>query len=227
MGKARVDAYQADAARSESVRALFAAAGNGRFAEVTRLVQAGADVNAVHGGGTILCSALWHKNVDCAYFLLAHGARTDLDHGHRVGNLLWSACSISVKDPEQKKKLLSIVERLLLDGQDVNCRDTSVGYTPLLAAADVNNVAVAKELLAHGAKVNVVDFDGNTPLIAATRNGSVDMVTLLLEHGADMRASNESGQAPLAIAQAKGSGDIVRILRHPSLLALENRHAKR
>ena len=78
---------------------------------------------------------------------------------------------------------------LLARGADVNSAD-GAGITPLVAATNVNDVEVAKLLLAHGANPSRTSTaEGvSTPLTGAARNGNVELVRLLLASKPDVNA---------------------------------------
>lgn len=86
-----------------------------------------------------------------------------------------------------------------LDGQQaIVCAKLlgSIGYasiwetTPLCYAAELGDVALIKDLCAHGANVNVRDDDGYSPLLLAVREGRAEAVKVLIELGADQTYSN-------------------------------------
>ncbi|MDE1870130.1 MAG: ankyrin repeat domain-containing protein [Candidatus Micrarchaeota archaeon] len=55
----------------------------------------------------------------------------------------------------------TLVEFLLNNGADANLRDDQ-GNTPLIIAAKVDNVSAVQMLIARGAKVGMMNLDGNT-----------------------------------------------------------------
>lgn len=64
----------------------------------------------------------------------------------------------------------------------VNCRSTS-GWTPLMAASEVNKIDTVKWLVERGAIVNSqMDSSGWTAMHAAAKNGHNDIVKFLLEN---------------------------------------------
>src|SRR6478672_3574902 len=69
-------------------------------------------------------------------------------------------------------------------GLDPNDRDAK-HRTPLFETPESEQVSV---LLGAGAKVNVVDDDGDTPLIKAAAMGNTEVIQLLLSAGADINA---------------------------------------
>lgn len=98
-----------------------------------------------------------------------------------------------------------IVELMINRGADVDAK--SYGETPLLKVAGrkVNDVALAKILLANGADVNVQDTQGNTPLYHAIMNKNGKMIKLLLDNGADMYIRNKRGDSPARFVLSKKS----------------------
>ena len=80
--------------------------------------------------------------------------------------------------------------------------------------AGEGSVEKLKLLLAHGARVDVVDDEfRSTPLGFAARWGRREIVRLLLEHGADPNVAGASWATPLAWAEKKGHRGIAEDLR--------------
>lgn len=119
---------------------------------------------------------------------------------------------------------LDFVKALLAWGADPNARARRnphygmrvkggngilVGATPFLIAAQANDVAVMRELLAHGADPNLATNLGTTPLMAAagighlpgmsrsTEVNALEAVKLCLELGADVNAVNKNRDTAL------------------------------
>lgn len=70
-----------------------------------------------------------------------------------------------------------------------------------------------RQLIDHGADVNVAQGDGMTALHWAARNGSLDVAQLLLQHGADPSASTRNGAyTALHLASQGGHGGLVEAL---------------
>jgi ankyrin repeat protein len=80
--------------------------------------------------------------------------------------------------------------------EGVNSRGYGSYETPLLLAADLDNVLLARLLLEKGAQVQYSDESGGkfSPMHAAR---SADMVQLLLDHGADPNLADETQRRPL------------------------------
>ena len=116
-----------------------------------------------------------------------------------------------------------ILNVLFENGADAGIRATN-GQSPLhwlclrLSGAE----PVIDLLLAHGAKINDADLDGNTPLHLATRNlAHIDVMRLLLSRGADTGAKNSKGNTPLHEAaggsifsesQGRAQDEVMRVL---------------
>jgi ankyrin repeat protein len=76
----------------------------------------------------------------------------------------------------------------------------------------VRDTALARELVARGARVNARTPDGRTPLsFAAVRDADASM-SMLLDAGALIEARTETGRTVLAIAVRNAAVDSVRLL---------------
>lgn len=85
------------------------------------------------------------------------------------------------------------------------------GSTPLVTAAENNNIAIVHALLNTGADANC-DDDGQTPLLAAVENNNIDIARILLDAGVDANYSNGRGD-PLEIAVTFKSFAMVCLLK--------------
>lgn len=79
---------------------------------------------------------------------------------------------------------LDQIKRHLFWKTDIN-RPGPDGDYPLHVAVGQGRVAIARELLEHGARVDVRDAQGRTPLHVALAQGKVPAAELLRAHGAD------------------------------------------
>jgi ankyrin repeat protein len=96
---------------------------------------------------------------------------------------------------------LDCIQWLLVDGVDVNTRDASFGWTPLIRAACINSTKeVAELLIRFGADINAKDKDCKTALIISVINGNQPFVEALVEHGADLGFKNEYGKTAYDLA---------------------------
>eukprot|EP00047_Mylnosiga_fluctuans_P005684 m.242022 g.242022 ORF g.242022 m.242022 type:complete len:496 (-) comp13955_c0_seq1:99-1586(-) len=106
---------------------------------------------------------------------------------------------------------LPTIALLIANGADINVVD-SESFTPIMRAAQRNQVLVTAFLLGRGARVDVADKDGDTALHWAVNKGNLALTRLLLSAGADPRARDRCGQTPLHLAVVGGSLDVVQEL---------------
>jgi len=115
------------------------------------------------------------------------------------------------------------VTRFIQEGADVNTAD-SLGYTPLLLAAEHNsNPEVLRVLIENGADISATVKKGPwqecTPfMLAAMRNPNPEVLRVLIQNGADVSATAREGLqwqrcTPLMLAALHNSNpEILRVL---------------
>jgi ankyrin repeat protein len=108
---------------------------------------------------------------------------------------------------------ISMIKLLLVLGADVNefACPTSRCLTPIVAAAEANQVEAVQLLLARGANVNKRLRRGQTALMFASYHGDTEMVRVLLSSGADPNVVCE-GESALSWAKQNGHAEIVNLL---------------
>ncbi|BFZ23455.1 hypothetical protein BsWGS_26494 [Bradybaena similaris] len=219
---------------------LRLAAKNGRMDLIELLLKYNADVNTHSFHKSPLECALIHGHIDCARFLVNHGAKMDIS--------LAISSIIEKQDPESMKILFQnynneIVSCLLEDGKNgnsfllkaVKCGNLEIIEQILQAGVDVNipqrsgatpiveskNGAVALLLIRYGADVNhVTDNTNETPLmrvlkkllLCRTSYDKEDVVRVLLENGASVNAKTRNGTRPLMLAARYGQEAILQTL---------------
>ncbi len=98
----------------------------------------------------------------------------------------------SNKLPEEARKIkdqiLSTMVFLKGDSQNI------------FEACSKGDLVRAKELIAGGANLEVLDLKGQTPMHVAARAGKNELVKLLVEKGGKINALNQSGETPLFLA---------------------------
>ncbi len=164
----------------DDLTALSAAAANGRLAIMRMLIKLGANVNIKPdpGGSTALMYAAEKGQVKALQLLFAHAAKVNV-YNDRGITALMLACYAGKLD---------VVKLLLKHGADVNLHPTEAqlnefvdtqAFSPLMYAAANGHVAVVKELLVKGARLDAKDSDGRTALALAQKNGHAEITALL------------------------------------------------
>src|SRR6266481_7464433 len=221
----RAGAKANEAQPKSGLTPLLIASAMGQAKAVDLLLDNGADPNAVDANGY----APLHKVV------------RDSDYGI---------------DVERKDAILTIVKSLLKHGADPNLRikqdkskaaaeikaganafygkRTAVtvteiilqGATPLVLAAEVNNLDVIKALVEAEADPNIATESGTTPLIMASGAGTdvqrarelperataVKTARYLVEHGADVNVAGQFGWTAIHAASYQGLNDVIEYL---------------
>ena len=214
----------ADATNDLGVTPLWTAAGNGRAPLVARLIEAGADPDAaLLSGETPLMTAARVGAADVAGLLLDAGAEVDAAGARGQTALMWA---VAQRHP-------GVVEALLAHGADVDARSdvrTEVvkttpepwnpeyvteipqgGYTPLLFAARVGDLASAKLLVEAGADVDDAAPYGTSATVVAAHSGHGGVAAYLLGQGADPNAAG-AGYTALHAAILHQDAALVRAL---------------
>jgi hypothetical protein len=88
----------------------------------------------------------------------------------------------------------------------------AMGMTALDWAATREHWHIFRQLLAKGAPVNRIGFDGGTVLHRAAHHDRPDMVQLLLDAGADFSIQNNWGRTPLHVATRRGHRHVAEYL---------------
>lgn len=159
------------------------------------LLDNGANVHDKITGVTSLWLAVNYHHIHVMKVLLDHGANVD----DVMQDWLWiRPCTPRVMVEvllHQDVKILEMVDRY--------------GLTILQSASYAGNLGIVEILLGHGAKIDVMKYDGQTALTMAITWGHVQIVEILLRHG----ASVVHGHDLLDIALNKGHTEIVGMLR--------------
>jgi hypothetical protein len=90
-----------------------------------------------------------------------------------------------------------------------------VDMTPLLMAIQNDEITFAKELIEHGADINLANSRGETPLLCAMRNNHIGLAKELLQQGADTSVLDVAKNSVLSYAIVLGREDIaLEVLRN-------------
>ncbi|HEY4361323.1 MAG TPA: ankyrin repeat domain-containing protein [Bryobacteraceae bacterium] len=214
----------------ESVKLLLAAG-----VDINVLTQADVEENSrtASGGYTPLLIATLRAQVDVAQYLLDHGADPNIDAAGFTplhwASTTWEGFASNpvygfddamsgIRDRQAK---LRLVKSLLAHGAKVNARMTkrqpsfatgytdTVGATPLLLAASVDDVEMMRMLLAAGADPKIGTATRATPIMAATglnhgigeslvtEADAKEAVKLLLDLGLDPKGETTFGENAL------------------------------
>jgi len=159
------------------------------------LVNHGADFNREdYEGWTAFRYAVGYGNVELVDFLIAKGAKvSDFHFAAWRGDL-------------------TVVERFLDQGTDVNIKDDQFNWTPLHWATFTSQRATVEFLIAKGADVNAGGQWNDPPLHYAAVNGHKGLVELLLAKGAEVNAKDNGGKTGLHDAAWVGHLEIVELL---------------
>ncbi|MBC8134581.1 MAG: ankyrin repeat domain-containing protein, partial [Fibrella sp.] len=229
------------AARQERARpALAKAADWSDLVAIRRLLAAGADPNVrdteQEGRMTPLMHAAHSGNVPACDALLRRGAKIETKDKYGFTALTYAAMNqkrntfdlllrrgASVKGIPGERALLyaagggdrDMVLRLLKRGVNANCRNTDdemENETPLIRAAVKGDVATARILIRHGARVDLQDEIGRTALTWAAIRGDDAMARMLLDGGAKVNSGLLYGGTPLTLAIRNSRVSMVRLL---------------
>jgi ankyrin repeat protein len=188
-------------------------------AKVRLLVEHGADVNAksTTGRTALLLAALHNGSDEVVDLLIAKGADVHARDNRGLTFLLAASAACNSRQV-----------RLAVDaGLDVNAKDESLGFTPLMNAAGNGDLDSVKLLLAKGAHasdvsakdpVNVlrgpIDLGYYTPLMLGSLYGPPAIVDALLRAGAKVEARDIRGRTALhyAVSTEAQNPEIVQLL---------------
>lgn len=119
--------------------------------------------------------------------------------------------SLAVCDAAREGNELA-VRNLVNRGVDINMTGGgTLDFSPLMWAAEENNIEMMTLLLEKGADPNLRNRRGMSALLLAAKNGHSDAIKLLLDKGADVDCEAQ-GVTPLHAAVAYGHIDAVRLL---------------
>lgn len=105
------------------------------------------------------------------------------------------------------------VETLLANGAEVNAVSREgMKVAPLNSAAAARQIAIARILLAHGAKIDARAENDFTPLHEAAANGDIEFAALMLDHGANINAKTKVGKTALAYALERKQSKMAEFL---------------
>ena len=184
------------------------AAESGNSAAIQSLLHDGAPVDQ-RGGSmdeTALIIAARHGNLGIVKTLTKAGA--DIHARSKYGDTALTAATYFCHP--------NVSEFLIEQGADVNAKNDGFGSTPLMLAAECNDVAIVDALIRRSAKINETNKKGMTALTAAAIKGHVAVVQLLLNSGADTEKYGPKIGTALYEASQQGQDAIVKLLINKS-----------
>ena len=230
--------------------ALLYSAREGHIEVVRNLVEGGAKVNHVGDGDKFspLVMAIANGHYDAAKYLADHGADPNLATTSGL-TALYAAIDVQwapktwVPQPhtdQEKTSYLELMQTLLDHGANVNAQlgeklwfrsftndytwTDPAGATPFWRAAQSNDIAAMRLLMAHKADPEMKTKDGLTPLLAAAGIGwaanwsvnapypGIEAVKYCVEAGNDVNVADLRGYTALHGAAYLGNNDMVNYL---------------
>ena len=153
-----------------------------QLALMETLLDYGAAIDGLPGGGSPLVSALHNGRSEAAEFLAGHGARLDLEGAAGVGRL-------------------DAVESFFNDDGSLKSNATRAQMNAgFLWACEYGRTVVVDFLIKKGADLRAGENTGLTGLHWAVVGGQLDAIRLLLRRGAPLEAKNVYGGTALGQA---------------------------
>lgn len=152
-------------------QAFRLAAHDGKIDEVRQAIESGIDVHQADPqlALTALHMAAYNGHSEIVRLLLDQDVEVD-PRDHEGKTPLIHACTGPFPETVQ----------VLIDaGADVNARESTEAFTPLMMGAGLGNLEVVKVLLEHDADKTLTDDDGETALDHARNSGHAEIVALL------------------------------------------------
>jgi uncharacterized protein len=105
------------------------------------------------------------------------------------------------------------VKKMLVAGANINTKDSTVGGTLIIHAAETGNGQLTKFLMKNGADIKVSTATGYTLLHAASHGGIDWLVRRLIKKGLDVNVQEkDKGDTPLILAALEGHLSTVKLL---------------
>ena len=197
-------------AKDPGITALGIACMFDDWSMIDLLITHGADVNyCAPNGESTLSMACAQGAVNAVQMLLTAKANPNVVDSKGVTPLLHAVMN-------NTENSLSIVEMLAEKGADVNLAMPN-GFTPLMGAAQMDDLGIAELLIRHGADVNARQGVANGPsaLSIAVALGHSGIVELLTANNADISVGINAHTSLLAYASMLARADIMEpLLKH-------------
>ncbi len=185
---------------------LFHAVTTNNKAEVKKLLKRKANPNYIQSDGyTLLHWAAQEGFVKVAKLLVQYGADVNASDDNQMTPLYNSAG----RDFKMVKTLIEL-------GADVNKHQPN--GVALHNAVSWESTEIVEFLLAHGAKPNIADDEGQTPLFFAASAENLEIAKLLIAHGANKTVKDNNGKTPLDTIADKKAEAIARFEKMSKVL---------
>lgn len=191
---------------------LLQAAEQGDIAQITKLIQNGANINAIdERGRTAAMIAVHTMQLDLFQLLIEQGADINIRDQRLDNPLLYAGA----------EGLLDFVKVAIAAGADTTITNR-FGGTALIPAADRGHVEVVEQLLrTSDVDINHINNLGWTALLEAVLLGDggarhQQIVQLLVDYGADINIADGDGITPLEHAKRLQHIEMVHILEQAS-----------
>lgn len=192
-------------------RPLHFAAAYGGENTIRRLISLGAEINAVdYQGYTALYSAAWRGRSKIVTCLLEAGADPSI-----CTETTWTALHGAADSAPT-------LEALLSHGAEVDSKEKTFGWTPLMRAVYWDSEMGIRTLLAHNA-TDITTNSGRTALHLAGMENNPELNRILLEASADANVADDSDMTPLHYAIQNGSEEeriakVQQLLEHGAVV---------
>jgi ankyrin repeat protein len=190
-----------------STRNLHQAAAQGDVATISKLIAAGAAIDARdEGGRTALLVATHANRIEAARALIEAGADVNAKDAINDSPYLYAGA----------RGHLEILRMTLAHGADLKSTNR-YGGTALIPACERGHVETVRTLIAAGVDVDHVNRLNWTALLEAIILGDggarhVEIVRLLVDAGANVNLADGDGVSPLAHARRRGFKAMEKIL---------------
>lgn len=96
---------------------------------------------------------------------------------------------------------MTMIEKLLDFGADINSVSKDRGYTPVMDAVWKSNTEIVEYLVKKGSDLSSISRDGQPILVLAVGTGNEKICRILVENGADPFVADSMGMSALAYAK--------------------------
>lgn len=168
---------------------------------VKYFIDHGVDVNQTKNGKSALHIACEQSELEIALLLLNSGANSaQLREWDQASPLLISILN----------GFSSIIPLLLSYKESCVNKTDKYGITPLHLACEKGKIELVKNLILHGAIINLDCEKIESPIVVACQQGFTNIVEILIGHGGDVNLGQKN--FPLVTVCDKGFTDLVELL---------------